>query len=165
MLDAHDIGVGKRDLDQRRIVSCCHLNNDLKIGNAFQQRNGADLFAQQFTGQRQIFRRHIGENFQFFVRVAAHSPQHGAGLDTLHVAGGGHDDGFDIFDDIAAAADMDVFRQRTENAACLCSRISNCDRLCAAERRHDLLAQNGEVLIINMLIHTVSSQTMRCGKT
>ena len=161
VLNAHDVGVGECDLHQSGLLPGSHLHDDLQVGDAFQQGNAADLFAQQFPRQFQILRGDVGKHLQLFVRVAAHGAQHRAGLNAFHVACGGHNDRFDVFDDVAAAPDINVLRQSAQNAARLGRRVGNSDRLGTAKRRNDFLAQDGEVFTIDVLIHSKPFQTMR----
>ena len=123
VLNAHDVGVGECDLHQSGLLPGSQLHDDLQVGDAFQQGNAADLFAQQFPRQFQILRGDVGKHLQLFVRVAAHGAQHRAGLNAFHVACGGHNDRFDVFDDVAAAPDINVLRQSAQNAARLGRRV------------------------------------------
>ena len=79
-----------------------------------------------------LFWCHIGNDFQLFFRFACGSTRSSGKLESFSVAGVGHYNAFDVFDDASAHLDQDLLRQRAEGLPRQCCCIGKSNRLCAA---------------------------------
>jgi hypothetical protein len=77
--------------------------------------------------------------------VSGYNTEYSGSVDALHAPGIGDHDAFDVFDDIAAAAKINVLRKEAEDLSRFGRRICNGNRLGASQRRDKFAAQNIDI--------------------
>ena len=152
-LDAHDIRVAADDLDKGRILARvgAHLNIEgaVQRGLRHDDLGRIEVFAQK----RQLLLRDACQHLELRVGIAdarARRDRNGKALAPARVR---NDDALDVFDDVAAHAELNARRIRSQRFARERARISDGDRLGTAHRGHKLFAQDIDISRVKRRIH------------
>ena len=138
-----------RDLDIERRL-CVRFsdfaNNLLQIGVQLAQKLRTD----------------VRKDLQLAVGISADDTGADSGPQTLSSAGVRHDHALDVLDDISADNQLDLFGKLAEGLAGEGAGIGNGDGFRAAHCRDQLPLENGDIAVIELLIHGESSCSLRC---
>ena len=110
-----NVGVAVLYLHQGFMLSGNGPHNDIQIAHIPDQFYLTDLFRHQLLGFFDILRGNTRKNLQLLFTVSGKGAQNGAGVDSFHIAGGRHNDAFDVFDDVTAALNNQPLRHTAQH--------------------------------------------------
>ena len=157
LLNPNDIGMAVENLHQGRVVSRRHLHNDMELGIAVRQLDGAEFLFQQLADLGPVLVGDAGEHLQFPLGIAADGTDEGRRFNAPKSAGGRHHDALDIFNDIAAAGGDHPLRESPQHLPRLGGGIGQGDGLCAAQCGNQFFFQDANKTVIHSLFHSKNS--------
>ena len=160
-LKADDVRVMVRDAHAGRVTAAAAAQVDVELAGRMAARDGNIHPLQVSVQLRKLLLRHGGDDLQVTRRVARNEADGNGGADALAPAGVWDDDAFDVFQNVAADGGVHPLGQCAQQLPKGRGAVGNGDRLRAAGRRDELLAQDIKIILQDRLFQHVASSLYR----
>ena len=139
LLDAADVGVVVRDAHPGVVLPAALGDDDVKHMPLLGVLDGDGHRLQIVPDGSLLVLADLGDDFQLSVCRTGNDARCHSGFHAFQVAGVGHDDALHILNNAAAHLQLHTFGQCAQHLACPGRSISQCNGLCAAHCRDELL--------------------------
>ena len=167
-LDVGDVGMMAGDPHGSHVLPPVGGDEDVQLVAIPHGQNPDGGMGQVVPDCFDFLRSDLGDDLQLTVLPARHDAGSGGSLDALQTAGMGHHHAFDVFDDVAAAAHGEPFRQTAQHTAGLRRAVGNGDGLGASHGGDQLFGQDIQINLGKFFCHendlTISVFSLQ-GKT
>ena len=151
LLNQNNIGVIVHDSDSGRVISLIYGNVDIENQAGIRKIHLNFRRLHVFLNLFNLFRRNGSNDFELLVRLSGNNTCRYSSINPSHMARIRHHNALYILNDIAACRKENSLRNIPQHFSCLCSRISNGNRLRTPHCREQFLFQNAHIFLIHII--------------
>ena len=151
LLNQNDIGMIVYDSDSGRVISLVNGNVDIKNQAGIRKIHLDFRRLHIFLNLLNLFRRNGSNDLELLIRLSGNNSCCNSRINPSHMPGIRHHNALYILNDIAACRKENSLRNIPQHFSCLCSRISNGNRLRTPHCREQFLFQNAHIFLIHII--------------